>query len=389
MAMPPYITPIFESNYSSLVASEQSLARNIEGRRRPFDSRAHTIEKVPASKVPASNLDAFSKAERTILQGAAEIIGLSPENLLAAANSFRLTDEARCVDHEVSPDENRTKNQGRKDESLASLLPEAPYGLSLFNKSSLAKRRLAPRTGHNLGAARSSEPEMTGLNGVDENTDLSWINDMFNQEGSIHFDNFIVGSEADDVHQPRLVVDSGRRQDAFLEDGIEMNGPTDLFEETLSPTPAVSATATADLEGLLAVPDNAIQLLPPDSTSHHNKRASSLSNRGQKRALAEVTETSIMSIEQPKKAKQRGPFHSHAERKETGRTRTLGACIRCHMQRIRVSDITRPLKRELADVISVTPILSTHQAPVKLALRLIARTYTDFLAYVTRSEMWH
>lgn len=41
----------------------------------------------------------------------------------------------------------------------------------------------------------------------------------------------------------------------------------------------------------------------------------------------------------------RGPFRNPQERLETGQTRKVGACIRCRMQRVRVSEAELPLRR--------------------------------------------
>lgn len=40
----------------------------------------------------------------------------------------------------------------------------------------------------------------------------------------------------------------------------------------------------------------------------------------------------------------RGPFHNPQERLETGQTRKIGACLRCRMQRVRVSEGKLPLR---------------------------------------------
>jgi hypothetical protein len=43
----------------------------------------------------------------------------------------------------------------------------------------------------------------------------------------------------------------------------------------------------------------------------------------------------------------RGPFRNPQERLETGQTRKIGACLRCRMQRIRVSEAELPLRRTI------------------------------------------
>jgi hypothetical protein len=61
----------------------------------------------------------------------------------------------------------------------------------------------------------------------------------------------------------------------------------------------------------------------------------------------------------------RGPFRNPQERLETGQTRKIGACVRCRMQRVRVSEAELPLRRtvpncESSSVLSIRRIPEDH-----------------------------
>lgn len=49
----------------------------------------------------------------------------------------------------------------------------------------------------------------------------------------------------------------------------------------------------------------------------------------------------------------RGPFRNQEKRKQTAHVRKIGSCIRCRMQRIRVSEITQRLTRQASDVLTI------------------------------------
>lgn len=76
----------------------------------------------------------------------------------------------------------------------------------------------------------------------------------------------------------------------------------------------------------------------PESDAHHYMMGSGVPQSEGDAALAHKSANlDIVSIQQRQQPAKRGPFKSNAERERTAETRKIGSCIRCRMQRIRVS----------------------------------------------------
>lgn len=95
------------------------------------------------------------------------------------------------------------------------------------------------------------------------------------------------------------------------------DGRQDYF--AIHPTTAAAAAAAATAQARFAVP-------PPPSTCSQPPQ----DTRGE-------SELQVVFPHQRPPRATRGPFKSHIEREKTARTRKIGSCIRCKMQRIRVS----------------------------------------------------
>jgi hypothetical protein len=290
----------------------------------PLHSRRAKRTKIGTSSRP----NEFSKAEKIILRGAAEILDISLEQL------HEVSGKSRSVSRNGTSFESDSASSScseAPDDSQPAATPIAltpPHILQRARQNS----RLHESTIQHLsvvedddGANNTVIPRVSGLTdfwvpefrnnllptGTYQEGSTAYMNNMgtgIEQDGRFHFSP--VPREAPDrlhVEQPDLSDTRLANPPVLQLPWFESRHPNPDSPITVSYQPTASGLQTPSMQDTV--------------------------RRRPKKRMTTIKENAKSSA----KRKHRGRFLDSEQRKETGLTRRLGACIRCSMQRIRVS----------------------------------------------------
>lgn len=282
------------------------------------------------TKVPLKTLGRYSETERNILQQAASILGISVEGLLTASRALDLTPS------EDSAERNADQNAEAEDEPRSSPAklsiddldrvdhgPGFGRGLEGFSAGEDLSIRLSDdwfsipampelQTGQEL-PARSDRGEQLSPSALDMlNFDGDDPKDVWQTLGVDGTAGTVSAQESFHFPPSPSDVPPPSEQAGSFQIALKLSLATDTSSTQLGGESLGEGRDSAKTQSLSALPDGTLAQQP---------------NRKRKR-------TGSGSKSRPMR---RGPFKDPAQRRETGLTRGLVACIRCRMQRIRVS----------------------------------------------------
>jgi hypothetical protein len=284
----------------------------------PLHSRRAERTKIGTSSRP----NEFSKAETIILRGAAEILDISLEQL------HEVTGTSRSVSRNGTSFESDSASSSCSEVSDGAQPATTPFALKPAHIWQRARQnsRLHKSTIQHLsvledgdGANNTVIPRVSGL--------TDYIGTGIEQDGWFHLSP--VPREAPDyshVEQPDLSDTTPFANPPVLQlPWFESRHPNPDSPITISYQSKASGLQPPSMQDTVSYQSNASGLQPP-----------SMQNTVRRRPKERMT-TIKGSAKSSTKRKHRGHFLDSEQKKETGLTRRLGACIRCRMQRIRVS----------------------------------------------------
>jgi hypothetical protein len=309
----------------------------------PLHSRRAERTKIGTSSRP----NEFSKAETIILRGAAEILDISLEQL------HEVTGTSRSVSRNGTSFESDSASSSCSEVSDGAQPATTPFALKPAHIWQRARQnsRLHKSTIQHLsvledgdGANNTVIPRVSGL--TDYKGPEFWNNFLptgtYEEDSTAYVNNIGTGIEQDGWFHlspvPREAPDYSHVEQPDLSDTTPFANPPVLqlpwFESrhpnpdspiTISYQSKASGLQPPSMQDTVSYQSNASGLQPP-----------SMQNTVRRRPKERMT-TIKGSAKSSTKRKHRGHFLDSEQKKETGLTRRLGACIRCRMQRIRVS----------------------------------------------------
>ena len=317
-------------------------------------------------RLNSTRISEISKAEHTLLQGAADFFGLTVDQLIDAVDRYgrahsRSASSTDGRDSRV-PSESIVsveliQHGGHKHDTTQDA-GQGIFRLTLPDVSQSRRRRpqrpagsgkhpnaaiAASRMHHNLPppplpplppvAERSSDAEQSDLV-------APWLSDMLEDDLQWGWNFQLDNQDAQSHDQPPLYSDN--LNFASGTEVVSRSNPTLSASEdvgTLSPL-----SLPADL--VRSTPNRDVNPLPTIATTPPNESApadtpSPLDAAADTKALTKSSaspppQQATSQRAKAGQARKRGPFPDAGQRQETGIVRLLGACIRCSMQRIRV-----------------------------------------------------
>jgi hypothetical protein len=295
-------------------------------------------------KLGPRSADRFSKAEQTILQAAAELLDVPLEHLLATASSSGSLSSNTGSPGELDETESDSSNYGQVVDEAHHDTTTAPFALTLPDFSqrsqyeplaSMALDRDVPTEIYQVDAGPSSYfDEFGGLDGGEGPSDF------FNP--CANYAEYFPPSMAEAEHPPISVM-----------------------EQVHPFPPSMGPLVTGNMDALLPNPRSLQSNFTsgsrhgpePSATMFHSLEDSDLQTHGIQHVREQEGNGTAVVKRSGREKKRRGRFEDPEQRRETGLTRQLKACIRCSMQRIRVGDshslqMSRQFDKPLIQVVS-------------------------------------
>jgi hypothetical protein len=319
--------------------------------------------------------DGYSEAEQAVLRQAATILGISLEGLLAAAKTSRHIASVFTTDTDAPPSSDSDHAEDSPPEGAG------PFTLTL---PPIAKRRSRPGTSSSV----KHHPASRRPNVNQDLSDLA-IPCLSNfSEPALEVGSELV-SFSGDTHELAAAVDNQWDLDFYnypnMWDGNDMQPLMFPNPESaaLAPVPSISASEDTPIpsyeeeafdslqsQTTPVHPSIALRDAPGDSSQNSQAAFDDDSLTTSSRRFEDVSLENSKAPDRPSKRKatsspgdtnntkikRRGPFLDAEKRHETGLTRKLVACIRCRMQRIRVSQL--PTAR--VDMLNLSHIVFTR-----------------------------
>jgi len=289
------------------------------------------------TKLASSSADRFSKAEQTILQAAAELLDIPLERLLATASSSGSLSTKSTTPEELDETESDSSNYDQAVDEVHRDTATGLFALALPDFSQRSKRQ--PRSDKSNRAGLLDEPVAT----ITQNADIP--PEIFEADPGLgsYFDELeLSNSEVNNIFYPYtsgiecLPVSMAGSEHPSL----STMGPTLSFALSMGPLAQENVDVWRTNSRSLQSEFPSGSLHDPEQSatvSHRIEDADIQTNVTQQVHEKEREKSPVVKRSGPKK-KWRGPFRDSEQRRETGRTRKLGACIRCSMQRIRVGN---------------------------------------------------
>ncbi|KAL9607868.1 MAG: hypothetical protein Q9167_007257 [Letrouitia subvulpina] len=323
--------PILRSNVD--ITIHLSEIRDMTGKK---GQEGATTQSLFAINLVLSRPQQFTKSDRTTLQGAAEILKIPLETLLAVAETSRLW-TSHYSSNETDSIETLAEKPG--DESVDEISAETTAEPFAYR----AQRKIRSNNVNEMGPSRTtySDPSISTI--------LPWLNDSSapvtqavtsssDTDFDSYLDNWDLNINAHNL-ESRPNQSANVLTSAFVNDA-DVGLP-------LVPTPQPSnlklfhmGSGIAGNSSLIAgdynQPAGGVSDPELSLATSHNGNDSNV-------PLAPVHNSAVQSQQESQpairqsgtKRKQRGPFKNLAQRQETSVTRSLKACIRCNGQRIR------------------------------------------------------
>ncbi len=313
-------------------------------------------------KLNSTRISEISKAEQTLLQGAADFFGLTVDQLIDAVDRYgrahsRSASSTDGKDSRVQSESTVSveliQHAGHKHDAAQDAGPGI-FRLTLPDLAQSRRRRpqrpvgsgrhpnttiAAPRMHLSLPppppaplAERSSDAEQSDLV-------APWLSDMLEDDLQWGWNFQLDNQDAQAHDQPSLYSENLNFASATEVVGAAnptLSAPDDV--DTLSPLslPADQARSTPNHD---AAPLPAVASTPLDESAPVDTPSpldAAETKTVAKRSASPPLQPGTSQRAKAGQARKRGPFPDAGQRQETGIVRLLGACIRCSMQRIRV-----------------------------------------------------
>ena len=344
------------------VESGPSSIRSRRAKRPSEDRPANTPSRVnnKRAKLNSTRISEISKAEHTLLQGAADFFSLTVDQLIDAVDRYgrahsRSASSTDGRDSRVQSestvsveliqhgghrhDTTQDAGQGIFRLTLPDLAqsrrrrPQRPAGGGRHSNAAIA----APRVHHSLPplppvAERSSDAEESDLV-------APWLSDMLEDDLQWGWNFQLDNQDAQAHDQPPLYSDnlnfaSGTVAVAGANQTISASDDVDTLSPLSLPADPARSTPNRDVNPLPTVASTPLDESAPVDTPSPLEAADTKALT--KRSASPPLQPGASQRAKAGQARKRGPFPDAGQRQETGIVRLLGACIRCSMQRIRV-----------------------------------------------------